>query len=739
MSSLSAISKVPIETALDRMVDGFVLMDPEFRIVYMNPAAERIWQTSFSEAAGRTHWEVWPNSADTELERRYRAAMAAGEAQHFEHRTAPNAVDLWLKIHAYPSEVGLTVNYRDVSERWRAQSEAARVERAYKAALSNTPDLVYVFDLDHRFTYANQALLTMWGRTWDDSIGKNCLELGYPEWHAAMHDREIDAVVKTRKPVRGVVPFTGTHGRRYYDYIFVPVIGVDGEVEAVAGTTRDVTERHEAEQELRRSEERFRLTQQAAHLAVWDLDLETGTIVWAPESAWLFGRPPQTMNTFEACLDAIHPDDRQAAWAAMRTNMQRTGEFSHTFRVVWPDGSVRWLSTRGKALASPEGQNVRLLGINADITAQREAEEVLRHEQRLLAEVFRQAPAFMAWMSGPEHVFKMVNPLYEELVGDRDVIGKPVRQVIPEVRDQGFLELLDRVYRTGEVFRAENLAVDLARGGSQDLERRYVTFVYQPMREADGSISGVIALGVDVTETMKAEEALRQNEKLAATGRLAASIAHEINNPLEAVTNLLYLLRQEPSLSPEACAWVSTAQSELARVSQIATQTLRFYRQSTKPAQTNIHEILDSVAALYELRLRSAEITLARRYSGHPEARVFEGELRQVVTNLLGNAVDAVPPGGRILLRQRRATDRRSGRPGIRVTVADTGHGIPREMQGRIFDPFFSTKGSLGTGLGLWITREIVHKHQGRIAVRSSVRPGRSGSVFALFLPDVAG
>jgi signal transduction histidine kinase len=259
------------------------------------------------------------------------------------------------------------------------------------------------------------------------------------------------------------------------------------------------------------------------------------------------------------------------------------------------------------------------------------------------------------------------------------------------------------------------------------------------MREADGSVSGVIALGVDVTETMKAEEALRQNEKLAATGRMAASIAHEINNPLESVTNLLYLLRHDSSLSDEARAWVSTAQSELLRVSQITTQTLKFYRQTTKPAQASIHEILDSAAALYERRLRSEETRLERRYSGPSEALVFEGELRQVVTNLLGNAVDAVPPGGRVLLRQRRATDWMSGRRGIRVTVADTGHGVPRELLVRIFDPFFSTKGSLGTGLGLWITREIVEKHKGRIRVRSSVRPGRSGAVFVLFLPDLAG
>jgi len=125
-----------------------------------------------------------------------------------------------------------------------------RRTRLYEAVLSSTPDLVYIFDLAHRFIYANQALLAMWGRTWDEAIGRNCLELGYEPWHAAMHDREIELAVATKQPVRGEVPFTGTNGRRVYDYIFVPVIGADGNVEAVAGTTRDVTERKEAEQQL---------------------------------------------------------------------------------------------------------------------------------------------------------------------------------------------------------------------------------------------------------------------------------------------------------------------------------------------------------------------------------------------------------------------------------------------------------------------------------------------------------
>ena len=149
---------------------------------------------------------------------------------------------------------------RDVTQRKRDEEAFAGLsaasesyKRLYEAILSSTPDLVYVFDLNHRFTYANRALLAMWGKTWEEAIGKNCLELGYEPWHAAMHDREIEQVIATRQPIRGDVPFSGTHGRRIFDYIFVPVFGPTGEVEAVAGTTRDVTERYLAEEELRRA------------------------------------------------------------------------------------------------------------------------------------------------------------------------------------------------------------------------------------------------------------------------------------------------------------------------------------------------------------------------------------------------------------------------------------------------------------------------------------------------------
>jgi signal transduction histidine kinase len=179
------------------------------------------------------------------------------------------------------------------------------------------------------------------------------------------------------------------------------------------------------------------------------------------------------------------------------------------------------------------------------------------------------------------------------------------------------------------------------------------------------------------------------------------------------------------------------AQSELARVSQIASQSLRFYRQNSSPSRSTISAILDSVADLYQRRFRTADIKLERRYSTQEAVMVFVGELRQVVANLVGNSLDAIGSKGRIVLKERKGTDWRSGRRGIRVTVADTGHGISSETMRRIFDPFFTTKAERGTGLGLWVSKEIVEKHCGKIHVRSSQHESHRGTVFTVFLPEI--
>jgi signal transduction histidine kinase/DNA-binding NarL/FixJ family response regulator len=242
---------------------------------------------------------------------------------------------------------------------------------------------------------------------------------------------------------------------------------------------------------------------------------------------------------------------------------------------------------------------------------------------------------------------------------------------------------------------------------------------------------GIIMYARDITETLKTEEALRKSEQLAAAGRLAASIAHEINNPLEAVTNLLYLARMEGNDSDHSRQWLEEADRELRRLSHIAARSLKFYRQDTAPVFSSLEDLIESVLFFYETEINMRTITLERHYRPSPEVLYHPGEFRQVITNLIGNALDALPRNGRLIVRVQPSCDA-AGRPGVAVTVADNGSGMDRAMLDRLFQPFVTTKGEAGTGLGLWVSKGILDKHRTKIAVRSK---RNSGTVFRLFVP----
>jgi signal transduction histidine kinase len=239
-------------------------------------------------------------------------------------------------------------------------------------------------------------------------------------------------------------------------------------------------------------------------------------------------------------------------------------------------------------------------------------------------------------------------------------------------------------------------------------------------------------------DSEKASKALVLSEKLAAVGRLASSMAHEVNNPLEAVTNLLYLARAYTT-DPMVTEWLEQADLELRRIGVIVNQTLRFHKQATKARPIQCESLFSTTLNLYEAKLTNAGITVESRRWANRTVECFEGDIRQVLSNLVTNAIDAMPGGGRLLVRSREATDWRTGRKGLVLTVADTGTGIDAETRERLFEAFFSTKGIGGSGLGLWISAEIMQRHKGWIRIRSSQRPGHRGTVVQLFLPFQCG
>jgi two-component system, NtrC family, sensor kinase len=246
----------------------------------------------------------------------------------------------------------------------------------------------------------------------------------------------------------------------------------------------------------------------------------------------------------------------------------------------------------------------------------------------------------------------------------------------------------------------------------------------------------ILEVNRDITAQVKAEEALRETEKLAAMGRVAGIIAHEINNPLAAITNIFFLIRNHPSLDDEARHCAALAEQELQRVAHITRQTLSFYRESKTPISVMLTELLDDVVGLQERQLQISHIRLHKRYFKPGMVHGFPVELRQVFLNLIGNAIQAMPNGGELRLTVREAYDWQLKRRGISVSIVDTGVGIKPQDSGRLFEPFFSTKSTKGTGLGLWISKGIVQKYEGSISFRSVRSEKGCATCFRVFLPS---
>lgn len=260
--------------------------------------------------------------------------------------------------------------------------------------------------------------------------------------------------------------------------------------------------------------------------------------------------------------------------------------------------------------------------------------------------------------------------------------------------------------------------------------------LFYPIRNSAGEVERVVLLHTDVTERVDAErsrraheEALRRTEKLAAAGRLAATVAHEINNPLEAITNLLFLVREDPSLTDKALQYLGMADEELKRVAHVVRQTLGFYRENVAPEVVDVSHVARDIVNLYQKRVESKRIALLADYTPNATALVIAGEIKQVIANLLTNAMDACGEGGEIRVKVA------PGGGDITITVEDNGTGIDPKIKGHLFEPFFTTKKDVGTGLGLWVSKEIIERHSGAITVESRTDDVR-GSRFQVTLPQ---
>lgn len=370
-------------------------------------------------------------------------------------------------------------------------------------------------------------------------------------------------------------------------------------------------------------------------------------------------------------------------------------------------------------------------------TAQREVLESREQLADQLAEIdtlYQTAPIGLAFFDPKDYRYLRLNDEQARIVGKpkSEILGKTLTEIAPI---EGLRELFDSVAAGVPIVNYPLEGELPERPG----EHRNWTVNYFPVLSQSGELKGITAASLEVTEKRRAEEALQQSEKLAAVGRLASSISHEINNPLEAITNLLYLARHEedPQKRDE---YLDTAQHEVGRVSQIATQTLRFHRQPGSPTAVSGQELVHAVLALYSGRLSNSGIRINRRFRSSTKFLCMEGDMRQVMNNLIGNAIDAMrqgntQTGGTLYVRSNDVTDAHTGHRFVRITVADTGYGMSAETRHRFAEPFYTTKGIGGTGLGMWISKGILEKHGARLCVRSTQRPGKSGTVFHIYMP----
>lgn len=308
-----------------------------------------------------------------------------------------------------------------------------------------------------------------------------------------------------------------------------------------------------------------------------------------------------------------------------------------------------------------------------------------------------------------------------------EMIGQSILSIIPDELRYEEDEILHTL-RSGR--RVDHFETKRRKKSGELLE---VSVTISPVRDEHGNLVGASKIARDISDRKRVERLLIQSEKIAATGRMAAAVAHEINNPLESLMNLIYLARQNSSPEGKAYNFLLTAEQELERVSHIARQTLGFYQDSNAPRDIYLHDLVESVLTVYHAKMLSAGVSVDTQFSDLQKVSVSRGEMLQVFSNVIVNAIDAMPDGGLLQIALRKIIS--ASRDGIQIVIRDNGIGIKQEHLDRVFEPFFTTKGQTGTGIGLWVARQLLEKRGGQISIASNTERGKSGTTITIFVP----
>lgn len=646
---------------------------------------------------------------------------------------------LLLSLAANQAAVGLK------AARLRAEAELER--RRLQSLLAQAPAAIgLTAGPEHRWVYVNEHYVKVTGRnSAADFVGKTIRE-SLPEIDTQPFVTLMDEVLRTGKPYIGrEMPaklnrsHTGQSEDVYFDFVYQPVVNTAGTAEGILVHAVEVTDKvvarkaiEEREQALRESEQRFRVITEATPVMVWMSG--TDKLCNYFNKSWLdfVGRTLE-QEVGNGWAENVHPEDFQRCLQIYISSFEARQPFAMEYRLRHRSGQFRWILDNGVPRYSADGTFEGYVGGCLDIHEEKEArrklQDALTASQRLATIVESSDDAIISkdlngivssWNSAAERIFGYTA---------EEMIGRSITTIIPPELHADEQRILQTIGRGERIEHFETVRVTKAG------ERLDVSLTISPIKDETGKILGAAKIARDITQQKKAERALRTSERLASVGRLAATIAHEINNPLAAVTNYVYLGKHRAARE-DVKQFLVGAEEELKRISLLTKQTLGFYRDTQGPTAMSLDSIIDSLVSVFGYKTRNKGVEIRSEIKEAPQIFAVPGEIRQLAANLLSNSVDAVSQGGKIRIRVSPATSRNgTPRSGVRLTVADSGPGIPAEIQSQLFEPFFTTKKEVGTGLGLWICRNVVEKHHGSIRVKSSTAPGRSGTVFSVFLP----
>lgn len=615
------------------------------------------------------------------------------------------------------------------------QSKTSLLQPDLEYLLAHAPAAIaFLSGPELRCSYVNEMAVEVTGRKSADLLLGRTFQEGLPELEGTGVYEIVEQVARSRQVFRGQefkIPFlqfdTGLLQDHYFDFVCQPMLDADGALNGIFIHAVDLTDRVANRKAFETSQDRLRLAHEAAQVGTWEWDGAANVRTLSPELHAMFGTSP---DLGESELEAtwasrVHPADKPRVYQAMSEAM-RIGSLEAEYRYTHPERGERVLYTKGRRV----GHDTQLAGVVLDITDRKNAEKQAS-EQRERFEFATAAGDIGYWFCDLPFDKLVWDERVKEhfwLPADADVdITLFYRCIHPDDREM--------TRRAIEESIANHTNYDVEyRTISLDGKQKWIRATGRTAYDENGNPIRFDGVTQEVTALKQTREALIRSEKLALVGRLATSISHEINNPLEAVINLLYLINQN-STDETVRMFSESAQQELARVSHIVTHTLRFNRQPHGAERERVSNLLDSSAAIYTPRMKSLGVEIIRDYRESQPVLCFGSEIRQVFANLIGNSFDALKPGGRLMLRTRDKTNPRTGESGVLVSIADSGSGMNEATKKRLFEPFFTTKGEKGTGLGLWVSREILRKHRAVLRVRSSQMTEKSGTAFSIWLP----